>query len=396
MADFIKSGIRSVRSTTSVPHFTNAIHTRPTLVGRFASRNLSPPATRRSRRDRHPAVLRRGSNRDRLLLSFRDAACRGVLVDCGLFQGPKTLKALNYGAFPFRPADIDAVLLTHAHIDHSGLLPKLVREGFARTDFRNARNHRSVLLHAARRRRHTGKRGRDSQSTQRRTRSRLRSTPIYTKADAFASLESFQAVEYEQWIEVQPDIRARYWNAGHLLGSASIELEFANEVEAGQPLRILVSGDIGPDAKLLEASPEAPTGFDYVISESTYGERERPSITPQSRRETLAAEVRPGACGRRRPAHPGLCSRAYPGADRRSGRSDAAGRNSNSADLSRFAAGYPRHGGFPPSTPANSAQMSTLRPFSGPRICDSQRLQPRARRSKAFRLSHHHRGERHV
>jgi len=91
---------------------------------------------------------------------------------------------------------------------------------------------------------------------------------------------------------VQPGIRARYWNAGHLLGSASIELEFMNEGEAGKPLRILVSGDIGPDAKLLEVSPDAPMGFDYVISESTYGDRDRPSVTARSRRENLAAEVR--------------------------------------------------------------------------------------------------------
>lgn len=105
--------------------------------------------------------------------------------------------------------------------------------------------------------------------------------PIYTKADAFASLQSFQPVEYDQWVEVLPDIRARYWNAGHLLGSASIELEFANQGEGGQPLRILASGDIGPDAKLLETSPEAPSGFDYIISESTYGERDRPAVTAQ-------------------------------------------------------------------------------------------------------------------
>ena len=87
-------------------------------------------------------------------------------------------------------------------------------------------------------------------------------------------------------------VRARYWNAGHLLGSASIELEFAGAGSSDRPMRILVSGDIGPDAKLLQPDPEAPTGFDYVISESTYGDTDRPPTTAQARRERLAVEVR--------------------------------------------------------------------------------------------------------
>lgn len=214
-----------------------------------------------------------------------------VLVDCGLFQGPKTLKALNYGGFPFRPSDIDAVLLTHAHIDHSGLLPKLVRQGFGGKILatRGTIDLCSYMLPDA-----GGIQESEVEALNRRSAERGRPavSPIYTKADALAAQSSFQAVEYEQWIEVQPGIRARYWNAGHLLGSASIELEFSGEGTAGQPLRILASGDIGPDSKLLETSPEAPTGFDYVMTESTYGDRERPAITSQSRREALAAEVR--------------------------------------------------------------------------------------------------------
>jgi metallo-beta-lactamase family protein len=214
-----------------------------------------------------------------------------LLVDCGMFQGSKTLKALNYGAFPFHPADIDAVLLTHAHIDHSGLLPKLVREGFRGSIIatRGTIDLCSFMLPDA-----GSIQESEVMALNRRNvvRGRAEVTPIYTQADAIASLDAFRPVEYESWLEVIPGVRARYWNAGHLLGSASIEIEFAGEGPAAQPLRVLASGDIGPDAKLLEPSAEAPAGFDYVLSESTYGAIDRPSTTPHLRREHLAAEVR--------------------------------------------------------------------------------------------------------
>ncbi len=99
-------------------------------------------------------------------------------------------------------------------------------------------------------------------------------------------------MDYERWFEPMPGVRARYWNAGHLLGSASIEIEFAGEGKDGQPLRVLASGDLGPDAKLLQPDPEAPTGLDYVICESTYGDEDRPPVTRESRRQHLAEEVR--------------------------------------------------------------------------------------------------------
>jgi metallo-beta-lactamase family protein len=216
------------------------------------------------------------------------------LVDCGLFQGQKTLKELNYGAFPFRPADIDAVLLTHAHIDHSGLLPKLVRNGFSGRILatRGTIDLCSWMLPDA---------GNIQESEvaalNRRNASRGRAevTPIYTQADAIDTLQSFSPVDYGKWVDVIKGVRARYWNAGHLLGSASIEIEIADDDTSQKPLRLLASGDIGPDAKLLQPDPDAPASFDYVISESTYGDRERPPITPDARRARLATEVRDAA-----------------------------------------------------------------------------------------------------
>ena len=219
------------------------------------------------------------------------------LVDCGLYQGQKTLKELNYGAFPFSPAGIDAVLLTHAHIDHSGLLPKLVSAGFRGPIFatRGTIDLCSFMLPDS-----GGIQESEVATLNRRNvaRGRPEVSPIYTQADAVASLQSFRPVDYERWAEVIPGVRARYWNAGHLLGSASIEIEFAGEGTSGQPLRLLASGDIGPDAKLLQPDPEAPAGFDYVISESTYGDRRRTPTTPQQRRQRLAAEVRDAAAAK--------------------------------------------------------------------------------------------------
>ena len=227
-------------------------------------------------------------------------AARTVTGSCYLFETPRSnaprrlravsgtqdLKELNYGAFPFRPADIDAVLLTHAHIDHSGLLPKLVSEGFGGQIFatRGTIDLCSYMLPDA-----GGIQESEVETLNRRNaaRGRARGQPIYTKADAIrrAAVRSGRS-NMSSGSRSIPGIRARYWNAGHLLGSASIELEFPAKAHAGQPLRILASGDIGPDAKLLQPRPEAPTGFDYVISESTYGDRDRPPITPQARRDT--------------------------------------------------------------------------------------------------------------
>jgi len=217
-----------------------------------------------------------------------------VLIDCGFFQGSKTLKELNYGNFPFRPAKIDTVLLTHAHIDHSGLLPKLVRSGFEGriVATRGTIDLCSYLLPDAGNIQES-----EVEQLNRRNKRRGRAevVPIYTAADAMVTMDAFRPVEYETWTSVAPGVRARYWNAGHLLGSASIEVEIEGEGDEGRPLRLLFSGDIGPDGKLLQPDPEAPADFDYVIAESTYGDTDRPATSVETRRARLAAEVKDAA-----------------------------------------------------------------------------------------------------
>jgi len=217
-----------------------------------------------------------------------------ILIDCGMFQGAKTLKALNYGAFPFRAQDIDAVLLTHAHIDHSGLLPKLVKNGFGGSIHATPG---TIDLCAFMLPDSGGIQEAEVAMLNRRNAARGRApvTPIYDADDAREALKAFRAVDYETWQTIAPNVRARYWNAGHLLGSASIEIECAGAGEGGAALRLLFSGDIGPDAKLLQPDPQAPAGFDYVLCESTYGDTDRPAIEEAARRQHLADEVHAAA-----------------------------------------------------------------------------------------------------
>jgi metallo-beta-lactamase family protein len=213
---------------------------------------------------------------------------RSILIDCGMFQGDKTLKELNYSAWPFDPRHIDALLLTHAHIDHSGLIPKLVKAGFSGPILTTEGS--ADLLHYML----PDSGGIQEMEVERLNRRNQRRghgivQPIYTQQDAVASLKQLAPRAWETWFEVIPGIQARLWNAGHILGAASIELKVANGEQ--EPLRLLFSGDIGPEHKALQTSAEAPTDLDVVVMESTYGGRPRPKLDPQQRRAALAKEV---------------------------------------------------------------------------------------------------------
>ncbi|MCP8883163.1 MBL fold metallo-hydrolase [Devosia sp. XJ19-1] len=210
------------------------------------------------------------------------------LVDCGLFQGNKSVRELNLKPTPFDPKAIDFLLLTHAHIDHAGLLPKLYAQGW-RGPMWMTEPTAGLLEYLLP----------DSASIQegeaeRETRKRSRRgdepvKPLYSMADAEEALDHRQTCRYGEWIEPGPGVRARYWNAGHIIGSASIEVEVLDGDD--KPVRLMFSGDIGPDEKVFYNEPEGPSGFDYILCESTYGGRERADYTLQERRAALKAEI---------------------------------------------------------------------------------------------------------
>lgn len=214
-----------------------------------------------------------------------------VLVDCGLFQGNKTVRELNYGPFPFDAKSISALLLTHAHIDHSGLVPKLVKAGFEGPVI--ATEPTCDLLtymlpdsgyiqetEVERLNRRNARRGRPAV------------TPIYTREDAEHTLGKMKPVKYHVWHDIIPGMKARFWDAGHLIGSASIEMEIAAAKPGDKPVRLLFSGDIGSGEAVFNEAPEGPSDLDYLFVETTYGDRNRPTISDDERREMLCNEVR--------------------------------------------------------------------------------------------------------
>ena len=198
-----------------------------------------------------------------------EAAGKKFLVDCGLYQGKAELEEQNYREFDYNPAEIDFMLLTHAHIDHSGRIPKLYNDGFkgpiyahkATCDLCQIMLPDSGHIQEMEAEWKNKKRIRKGQPTR---------GPLYTAEDALKCMEIFVPVKYDEIIQVSEDIYVRFNDAGHMLGSSTIEI-WAKE--DGKETKAVFSGDLGNNDIPLLAEPTMIDKCDYLVMESTYGSR---------------------------------------------------------------------------------------------------------------------------
>jgi metallo-beta-lactamase family protein len=192
-----------------------------------------------------------------------------LLLECGLVQGGATEEAVNREPLPFDPRAIDAVVLSHAHIDHSGRLPLLMKQGFTGPIYTQ---HASKALCAIMLRDSGYLHEKDAEwaNRKRRRKGLPLITPLYTREDGEAVIEQFQGMDYRAGREILPGIEVRLLNAGHILGSAIVELKLT---ENNRTCKLVFSGDLGFIDAPVMPDPETVTDADLVLLESTYGDR---------------------------------------------------------------------------------------------------------------------------
>jgi metallo-beta-lactamase family protein len=192
-----------------------------------------------------------------------------LLLDCGLYQGKRKLAFERNRCYPFRPADIHNVVLSHAHIDHSGNLPQLVKDGF---------RGRIVCTHATqdlcewmlRDSAHIQEKDVEYVNKKRKRAGETPFEPLYTIADAERCLEHFEGVPYDHEVRVAPGVKLHFEDAGHMLGSGVVHLDIT---EGSRRVKLVFTGDVGRTHTPILRDPVPPTEAEVLISESTYGDR---------------------------------------------------------------------------------------------------------------------------
>ena len=197
---------------------------------------------------------------------------RQILIDCGMFQGLKELRLKNWAPLAFDVESIAGIVLTHAHIDHIGYLPRVAKVGYSGPVYctpATAELARIMLLDAAK------LQEADAAFANRKKISKhFPALPLFDTMDAKQALRLLRPVDRDEWFTIAAPFRCRYHDAGHLLGSAMIEVEVANETPT--PTKLLFSGDVGHYNAPIYHDPAPPPACDYLICESTYGDRDHP------------------------------------------------------------------------------------------------------------------------
>ena len=198
-----------------------------------------------------------------------EAAGKRFLVDCGLYQGKEELEELNYREFDYNPAEIDFMLLTHAHIDHSGRIPKLYNDGFKGPIYAHKATCDlcSIMLPDSG---HIQEMESQWKNKKRIRKGQKEKPPLYTADDAIKCMEIFKPVKYDEIIQVDKNIFVRFNDAGHMLGSSTIEIW---AIEDGKETKTVFSGDLGNNDIPLLSEPTMIDNCDYLVMESTYGSR---------------------------------------------------------------------------------------------------------------------------
>jgi metallo-beta-lactamase family protein len=201
-----------------------------------------------------------------------EAGGKRLLVDCGLFEGTKELRQRNWEQLAIDPSAIDWVLLTHAHIDHTGYLPRLVKEGFRGPIYANAATNELCALllpdsaHLQEEdAQYAAKKGYSSHKPP---------LPLYTVDESQTALQRFHAIPRADTFRISPQFSVRPHDAGHILGSSWLELTIT---ENGKDTLVVFSGDLGRYDQPILKDPESPARADYLLCESTYGDRDHPA-----------------------------------------------------------------------------------------------------------------------